>query len=248
MPLHDWTRVPSGLFHHFHQFWAVEVCRTLNAGRLPSRLSALVEQRSGPKEADVLTVGLASPDELCQSEAAVLDRPKTRLHRETDKSYYAEKADRITIRHHLGRIVAFIEIVFPGNKDGNRSLEQFVGKIADAMQQGVHVLVLDLFPPTARDPAGIHQAIWDQFDREEFDLPAHQNRVFASYESNGVQNAHIETIGVGDLLPDMPLFIAPGAHVLVPLETTYMNAWEGTPLSVRRQVVGQAEPSTREQG
>ena len=140
--------------------------------------------------------------------------------------------------------MAFIEIVSPGNKDGDRSLEQFVGKIADAMQQGIHVLVLDLFPPTTRDPAGIHKAIWDQFDREDFALPAHQNRVFASYESDGVQDAHIETIGLGDPLPDMPLFIAPGAHVLVPLEETYMNAWEGTPAAVRRQVVGPVQPST----
>jgi hypothetical protein len=244
MPLHDWSRVPSGLFHHFHQGWAWEIARSLNRGRLPPGLAALVEQRSGPKEADVLTVELAAPDESVQGGAAVLERPKTRIHRQTDKAYYAEKADRITVRHHLGHIVAFIEIVSPGNKDGDRSLEQFVGKIVDAMQQGIHVLVLDLFPPTTRDPAGIHKAIWDQFDREDFALPAHQKRVFASYESDGVHDAHIETIGLGDPLPDMPLFIAPGAHVLVPLEETYMNAWEDTPAAVRRQVVGPVQPST----
>jgi hypothetical protein len=135
-----------------------------------------------------------------------------------------EKADRITIRHHLRRIVAFIEIVSPGNKDGDRALERFVANIADALQQGIHVLVLDLFPPTLRDPAAIHKAIWDQFDREDFDLPSNPNRVFASYESAGVQNAHIGTIGLGELLPDMPVFIAPGVHVLVPVEETYMNA------------------------
>jgi len=242
MPLHDWTRVPPGLFHHFHQGWAWEIARALNRGRLPSGLSALVEQRSGPKETDVLTVELAAPDESAQGGAAVLERPKTRIHRQTDKFYYADKADRISIRHHLGRIVAFIEIISPGNKDGDRALEQFVSKIAEALQQGIHVLVLDLFPPTSRDSAGIHKAIWDQFDREEFELPAQQNRIFASYESDGVQNAHIETIGLGDPLPDMPLFIAPGAHVLVPLEESYMNAWEDTPTAVRRQVVGTVQP------
>jgi hypothetical protein len=243
MPLHDWTRVPSGLFHHFHQGCAWEIARSLNRGRLPPGLSALVEKRSGPKEADVLTVELAAPDESAQGGTAVLELPKTRIHRHTDKAYYAEKADRITIRHHLGRIVAFIEILSPGNKDGDRALEQFVAKIADAMQQGIHVLVLDLFPPTLRDPAGIHKAIWDQFDREDFELPSHQNRVFASYESAGEQSAHIETIGLGDHLPDMPLFIAPGAHVLVPLEETYMSAWEDTPIAVRRQIVGPAQPA-----
>jgi len=245
MPLHDWTRVPSGLFHHFHQFWAMEICRKLNRGRLPAELSALVEQRSGPKETDVLAVELAAPDDSAQGGAAVLERPKTTIQRQTDKAYYADKADRIVIRHHLGRIVAFIEIVSPGNKDGDRALEQFVGKIADVMQQGIHVLVLDLFPPPTRDPAGIHKAIWDQFDREDFELSPQQDRVFASYESAGEQIAHIETIGLGDPLPEMPLFIAPGAHVLVPLEESYMSAWEDTPAAVRRQVAGPVQAAKK---
>lgn len=56
MPIHDWTRLPGGLFHHFHQDWSIEIARELNRGRLPRGLSALVEQRSGPREADVLTI------------------------------------------------------------------------------------------------------------------------------------------------------------------------------------------------
>src|SRR5277367_2934092 len=86
MPLHDWTRVPSGLFHHFHQGWAWGIGRALNRGRLPAGMSALVEQRSGPKETDVLTVELAAPDESAPGGAAVLERPKTRIHRQTDKA------------------------------------------------------------------------------------------------------------------------------------------------------------------
>src|SRR5271167_2098266 len=56
MPIHDWTRVPAGLFHHFHQDWSIEIARELNRGRLPHGLSALVEQRSGPVESDVLAI------------------------------------------------------------------------------------------------------------------------------------------------------------------------------------------------
>jgi hypothetical protein len=246
MPLHDWTRVPSGLYHHFHQGWAWEIGRSLNRGRLPQGLSALVEQRTGPKETDVLTVELAEPDEFASGGTAVLERPRTKFRRQTDKAYYADKADRVTIRHHLGRIVAFIEIISPGNKDGDLALELFIAKIAAAMQKGIHVLVLDLFPPTSRDPAGIHKAIWDQFDREEFALPPEQNRVFVSYEAdNGVQTAHIETLGLGNPLPDMPLFIAPGAHVLVPLEESYMNTWADTPAAVRRQVLEVGASATK---
>jgi hypothetical protein len=81
MPLHDWTRVQSGLFHHFHQGWAWEIGRSLNRGRLPPGLSAHVEQRSGPKEADVVTVELAVPDESAPAGAALVERPKTRIRR-----------------------------------------------------------------------------------------------------------------------------------------------------------------------
>src|SRR4051812_18407100 len=76
MPLHDWTRVPSGLYHHFHQGWAWEMGRSLNRGRLPKGLSALVEQGSGPSETEVLTVELAEPDESKSGGTAVLERPK----------------------------------------------------------------------------------------------------------------------------------------------------------------------------
>src|SRR5438105_10541831 len=63
MPLHDWTRVPSGLFHDFHQSWSIRIKDALNGGLLPRGLSALVEQRSGPREADVLTVERRTPSQ-----------------------------------------------------------------------------------------------------------------------------------------------------------------------------------------
>ena len=25
MPIHDWSRVPSGLFHDFHQRWSIQI-------------------------------------------------------------------------------------------------------------------------------------------------------------------------------------------------------------------------------
>ena len=240
MPLHDWTRVNLGLYHHFHQMWSVHICRILNkSGIMPGTLSALVEQKKGAKSPDVVAIELLLPDDFGSDRGgtALLERPKTRLTKQTEEGHYADKANRIVIRHRLGRIVAFIELVSPGNKDGVQSIRQFVEKIAESLRQGIHVLVADPFPPTPRDPAGIHKAIWDEFHVEDFELPPEQNRVLASYEGDGVFSAFIETIGVGDALPDMPLFLAPGAHILVPLETAYMAAWDDTPPAVQRLVL-----------
>ena len=244
MPLHDWTKVNSGLYHHFHQAWTMTICRHLNRqGTLPDHLAALVEQRQGFKEPDVVAVELDLPDDTGYRTGgpggtAVLERPKTRVTCRTDGEHYAGKANRILIRHRLGRIVAFIEIVSPGNKDGAPAIRQFVEKIAEALRNGIHVLVVDPFPPTPRDPDGIHKAIWDCLHVEDFELPDGQNRVFASYEAVGVYTAFIETVGVGDALPDMPLFIAPGAHVMVPLESSYLSAWDDTPYPIHRLLEG----------
>jgi hypothetical protein len=238
MPLPDWTRVNSELFHHFHQGWCWEISRALNRGRLPKNLAALVEQRSEYQGPDVVAVELSTPEESWSGSGgpAVLDRPQTRIVRQADDEHYAGKASRVVIRHRLGRIVAFIEIVSPGNKDSAPAIDQFVEKIAAALRQGVHVLVADPFPPTPRDPHGIHKAIWDRLHVEDFDLPAERDRTLVSYEANGVYSAFIETLGIGDLMPDMPLFIAPGVHVPVPLESTYMAAWQDTPEAVRELV------------
>jgi hypothetical protein len=44
---------------------------------------------------------------------------------------------------------------------------------------------------------------------------------------------YVEPVGFSDTLIDMPLFLAPGWYVNVPLETTYQAAWRGMPRRFR---------------
>jgi hypothetical protein len=78
VPIHDWTRVPAGLFHHFHQDWSIELARNLNRGRLPPGFYALVEQRVDGPEPDVIAVETndAQEPDGSQARTAVLDPPK----------------------------------------------------------------------------------------------------------------------------------------------------------------------------
>jgi hypothetical protein len=239
MPLHDWARVPAGLFHHFHQDWSIEIARTLNRGRLPKGLVALVEQKAGPKESDVLAIesrSLPRPQAGDGIGVAMTSPPQTRIVRRTTKDFYADRANRIVVRHHLGRIVAVIEIVSPGNKDTRFAVRQFVEKTIDFLRAGVHVLVIDLLPPTKRDPAGIHKLIWDEIEEEEFSLPPNKDRVLVSYETGSDRAAFIELVGVGDPLPDMPLFLSAFEHVQTPLELAYQATWDSLPEEFRRAV------------
>jgi hypothetical protein len=48
--------------------------------------------------------------------------------------------------------------------------------------------------------------------------------------------AYVEPITVGDAMPDMPLFLTPGMHILVPLESTYRTAWAASPEELRTAI------------
>ena len=253
MPIHDWTRVPPGLFHHFHQDWSIEIARTLNRGRLPKGLSALVEQRAGRTEPDVLTIE-SQGEPVAIDDAgggiATVERPVTRIVRRSTREIYSARANRIVVRHHLGRIVAVIEIVSPGNKGSRPALRDFVEKMVDLIRAGVHLLVIDLFPPSPRDPFGIHKAIWDEIEEEEFVFPAGKDRILAAYQAGSERMAFVEPIAVGDVMRDMPLFVASGLHVPVPLEETYNAAWNAGPDAMRTAVMtgklpGEASPPDR---
>lgn len=129
-----------------------------------------------------------------------------------------------------------VEIVSPGNKDGRAALRDFVDKIVDFLRAGIHVLVVDILPPTPRDPFGIHKVIWDEIEERDFVLPPGKDRILASYETGDVRAWYVEAVGVGDALPDMPLFLANGWHVPVPLESTYQATWAATPEVMRTAV------------
>jgi hypothetical protein len=239
MPIHDWTRVDAGLFHHFHQQWISSLCNSLNAGRLPADYFALVEQRIKGPIADVLTLELTpGPKESGEDSgglAVATAPPRTRLIRRSEAEIYAGKADRITVRHRHGNVVAVIEIVSPGNKGSKAEFRAFVEKSAELIRQGVHLLVVDPFPPGKRDPRGIHKAIWDEFQEEELELPPDKPLTLASYDA-GLDHdrvAYVEFVAVGDVLPDLPLFLKPEVYVPAPLEETYQATWRLFPAPLK---------------
>jgi hypothetical protein len=229
MPIHDWTRVDAGLFHDFHQRWIAALSNALNAGGLPPDYFALVDQRVRGPIPDVLTLKLSGSDtEASQSSpglAVAAAPPQTRLVHRKEAEIYANRANRVAIRHRHGDVVAVIEIVSPGNKGSRAEFRAFVEKSTELLRQGIHLLIVDLFPPNPRDPRRIHEAIWDEFEEESFELPADKPLTLASYDAGPLQAAYVESVAVGDPLPDLPLFLQPEFYVPTPLETTYQATW-----------------------
>ena len=244
MSIHDWTRVDAGLFHHFHQQWIGSLCNGLNAGRLPAGYFALVEQRIKGPIADVLTLELTPGSKESSSGngglAVATAPPRTRLVRRTEAEIYASKADRITVRHRHGNVVAVVEIVSPGNKGSKAEFRTFVEKCAELIRQGVNLLVIDPLPPGKRDPRGIHKAIWDEFQEEELELPPDKPLTLVSYDAGMDRDrvAYVEFVAVGDALPDMPLFLKPEIYVPAPLAETYQSTWNVFPAPLRGLLEG----------
>jgi hypothetical protein len=235
MPVHDWTRVDAGIFHDFHHGWIEDIKRSLNRGLLPPDHYALAEQIAGGLGPDVLTLqgptnGAAVSDSPGGGIALATAPPKVHYHVKTEIDIYAAKAKAITIRHASNhRVVAVVEIVSPGNKNNRHGLRAFVEKAEELLRAGIHLLIVDLFPPSPRDPQGIHKAIWDEFMDSEFALPPDRLLTLAGYIGGLIPEAFVEPTAVGLALKEMPLFLTPKVYVPVPLETTYQSAWDAVP-------------------
>lgn len=139
-------------------------------------------------------------------------------------------------------MVAMIEIASPANKDSLASVHEFVDKLTTALKAGIHVLLVDLFPPDRYDPRGLHGEFWQPFDLEApADVDAERPLCLASYEAIDLPEAWIEPLTVGDALLEMPLFYGYHAYVNVPFEATYAQAWRGVPGFWKDVIEGRAK-------
>lgn len=98
------------------------------------------------------------------------------------------------------------------------------------------MLIVDLYPPTRHAPDGIHGAIWSEVDDVIHESPPDRPLTLVAYSANVPATAYVQPVGVGEVLPGMPLFLSPDRYVDVPLEMTYAAAWRGMPQRWRREL------------
>lgn len=252
MPVHDWPRVDAGVFHAFHMGWNWQLQEALNGGLLPPDYYSLVEQQTVREDedasrrvADLLTLhaspsrGGFAPLPAIQGGLALAEAPPKVRHRATREPDYHAQRRTLAIRHVSGhRLVAVVEIVSPANKDRIRHVGQLVSKIEAFLDAGVHVLLVDLFPPGVYDPHGIHGAIgrWIDPSGGTYQSRSDEPLTLASYRAAETTEAFFEHLAVGQGLPEMPLFFDLERYVNVPLETTYDAAFAAMPQFWREQL------------
>src|SRR5207248_6027936 len=117
---------------------------TLNGGLLPEGYFALAEQVISGPIPGVVTLqrlprnGKGNGSARTGGVALVAAPPRARFVISTALEMYVAKANRIVIRHRLGKVVAVIEIVSPGNKTSQHALQAFTEKSYELLQQGIH--------------------------------------------------------------------------------------------------------------
>src|SRR5207244_12204406 len=124
------------------------IARCINQGGLPKDYYALPEQVAGGYGPDVLTLQDQRPDEEesnagpVATATALQTRPRTRFMAESSVPLYPRLKSAIAIRHVSDDdLMAWIEIVSPGNKAGRRAFHDFINKACELLEQRIHLLI-----------------------------------------------------------------------------------------------------------
>lgn len=236
MPMHDWTRVAAGIFHGFHGLWLAELNNVLNGGLLPRGYYAYPEQHVGRYVADLITLHgpgpnvPSSPDDT--GGLALAEAPPRVRHRAELSASDRVRRRTLAIRHVSGhRLVAVLEIVSSANKDRWEHVEELAGKIDALLSAGVHVLLLDPFPPGTHDPQGFDAIVRTFYGAPEAspELREDEPLLAVSYRAGSPVEVFLEHFAAGRAIPEMPLFFHDERYINVPFEATYTSAFRGVP-------------------
>ena len=230
--------------------WIQELASALNEGILPAEYYALSEQQMNRMWPDVIALEISPQTPAGRKQTGVSTAhgsgfvsvaqrpPHTSITGRTTNVSFASLRKTIVIRHAEGHnVVALIEILSRGNKASRAELEAFLEKYQLALKQGIHLLLVDLYPPGKLDPSGIHGQLWAALGQEQFALPEGKTLLSAAYESGEEINAYVEPFRVGDELPQMPLFLDTGSYVDTPLVSTYERAFARVPRYWRESIL-----------
>lgn len=237
MPIHDWTRVNAEWLDDFQFRWFDGLVRALTSALSADFQVFLVP--SSHRRSDVY------PRHVSSLPPVPLDWPPGTIRRVARKQLPPDRPlYRLAIQPNSGfGVVALVDIVSPRNEDRRASAEEFIAKGREAIDGGVHLTVIDLFPPTRSIRRGLAAGIWRKYDRVPVVTPAHQPLCVASFAATDQPEAFFKFLAVGEELPGFPLFLTDTLSVNLPLADTYAAAFAGSPPYLRELLSQPAAPT-----
>jgi hypothetical protein len=234
MALQDHFRPPLSVRRHWHAFhnaWAANIAADLNA-QLPEGYFAEPNVQFGI-EIDVATFE-ESPQASSHDVSQWGTMPRTSM--DTHGAWsppapvytiplllVSDTVEVMVFNSDAGITLAgAIELISPANKDRPAHRSAFVSKCETYLQQGVGLVVVDVV--TGRS-ANLHNDLLARLAAPPA-VYLHVELYAAAYrpvERNGQPSLDIwqETLGVGDVLPSMPLWLRGALSVQVALAATY---------------------------
>lgn len=225
MPLYDWTRVTDNVFHAFHGAWLAQLMGALNRSVLPDGYVARMEESLGTVESDVLALEsgsappLPAPPANAPEPTVAIAEPRLDLRGQRRLAVFSAREERR---------VAVLEVLSPGNKDSEIKAGTFEGKVVRCLASGLHVLLIDLLAPTRSAP-GVGAAIAREIGEGGVADGGHCTTSFEVRADPSEVRIYHRALALGEVMPDAPLFVAPGYPVDVPLEQTAAAALDMLP-------------------
>ena len=240
MPLLDHFRGrlrDSRPWESLHGMWAASIVRALNRDLLPPGYYADVQRHVGRIEVDIAAFEMgraaAAAQESDRGGVATATLPtKVWAPPAPDFEMPAVFPDVVRVLVYNSEagptLVAAVELVSPGNKDGPETRRTFAAKCATYLQQGVGLVTVDIV--TERH-ANLHNELVRAMDLDEKFLLSPDTLYAVAYRPRRRPEADREKVevwasplAVGEPLPDVPLALDKGLMGRLDLEATYSQA------------------------
>jgi hypothetical protein len=233
MPIHDWSRVEDASFHDFHQAWLAQIRLRLNTGLLTEGYFAHIERHFGRFESNLLALSIppsaAKPTNGHPTRSggsagvAVATKPPKAM---THLTANPTRRSTVAVRESgTRRVVALIELASTANKDRPENVAAYVGKARAALDARVHVVHLDILPPTKFTPIGLGGAIWTAVNGNDYPFTADKPLAADGFQAGRVVELYANALAVGDELPEVPLFLSEEIYIDLPLASTYAEVF-----------------------
>jgi hypothetical protein len=231
MPLLDHFNPPLSRTHpwrSFHGAWAAAMARLLNQGGLPAGYYAVpLLDRDGPIEIDV--AALQEPGPIGPGCASAM-QPWAPPSPSVAVAVELPPADEVEVRVFADdgdpRLAAAVELLSPRNKDRPHARQAFAGKCIGILRQGSSLVVVDTVTTRRTDMTAAILSLLGV----DITAPTPSNLSAVSYRAVGgeqeKQQLHLwpASLGLGQPLPTLPLWIAVDFSVPLDLEASYQTA------------------------